>query len=114
MKNIEPLQISNDTLILFKKVGITGELLNEIISEVSPECSNKFHEQILARKILLSSWNSSEKWFTHGFSAQMIESGASWKKGRIRLRVVAEFVPDEEVENELEQQTEPSLDEFRE
>ena len=113
MKNIEPSQISNDTLILFGKVGITGELIDEIINETSTTYSNTFHEQMVARKIL-SSWNRGDKWLNYGFPVQIIDSGAAWRKGKLRLRVVFEFTPDEEVENESEQPIESSLDEFRE
>ena len=68
---------------------------------------------LVERKIVSGKEGRSE-WFNAGFSAQIIEPGESWKKGQIRLRVVVEFVPDEEVANEPEKPIEPSLDEFRE
>ena len=64
---------------------------------------------------ILSSYDGYEQWFKDGFPAQMIVSGKEWQKGRLRLRIVAEFIPDDiESENLSEQPIEPSLDEFRE
>jgi hypothetical protein len=105
--------IPDNAVVLLGKTGMMNELVDEIMDLILPEFSYKFHTILVQRK-MLSRNDGHAEWFKAGFPAQIIQSGESWKKGQIRLRVVAEFVPDEEVENESEKPIEPSLDEFRE
>lgn len=106
-------QIPNNAVVLLGKTGMTSELIHEMMSLISPDFSYKIHQMLVERKIVSGNeWRG--EWFKAGFSAQMLEPGESWKKGQIRFRVVAEFIPDGEVENEPENPIEPSLDEFRE
>ena len=114
METNKSLDIPNESMLLFDKVGITGELVSEINNAILSDCSDKFHRQMLDRKIL-SSWDGQWKWFKDGFSTQMIAPGEDWKKGKLRLRIVAEFIPDDvESENLPEQSIENPLDTFRE
>lgn len=106
-------EISNDVIILLDKTGLTDDGIDEIVGSLSSEFAYKFHRILVSRRILLGD-DGSQKWFKEGFPSQILEPGSVWKKGRLRLRVVPEFVLDEESESYQHQEIEPSLDEFRE
>ena len=114
MEPNKSLNIPNNSMILLNKTGITSELIEEINNSMLSTFSERFHNQLVERRIL-SSGDRKWEWFKDGFPAQMIAPGEDWKKGKLRLRIVAEFVPDDiESKNLPEQPIEPSLDEFRE
>ena len=55
-------------------------------------------------------------WNVHGVEAEILEpKSGDWKKGKVRMRVILEFCPDEpeEVENDIKQQNSNSLDDIR-
>ena len=118
MKTNEPFSNPDGTIIRLEKTGITSELFEEISNLMLITFSEEFHKELVERKIL-SSWNRRQEWFKDGFSAQMIAPGEDWKKGKMRLRVVAEFIPDD-IESEKissqdvpESSVSPSLDDIR-
>ena len=118
MKNNEPFSNPDGAIILLEKTGITSELFEEINKLILPTFSDEFHKELIERKILLS-WNGRQEWFKDGLPAQMIAPGEDWKKGKMRLRVVAEFVLDD-IESEKissqdvpESSISPSLDDIR-
>lgn len=53
-------------------------------------------------------WNKPEfedyqQWFNEGYSAEILEVGGSgWKKGRVKINISIEFIPDEPEEIVLE------------
>ena len=112
METSKSSDIPNDSMLLFEKIGVTGDVIKYYANSISNECSSKFHDYMIGNKIL-SSYDGYEQWFKDGFPAQMIVSGEKWQKGKVRLRIVTEFIPDDESENLPEQSIEPSLDNFR-
>ena len=118
MKTKEPFSNPDSAIILLNKTGITSELFEEISSSILSNFSERFHNQLVERKIL-SSWDRYKEWFKDGFSAQTVAPGGDWKKGRMRLRVVAEFIPDDIESEEFISQdlsissVSPSLDDIR-
>ena len=106
----EPL---DDTVIMMGKIGISSELMEEKINELLSSYSYTFHEKLVNSRIIGSNDNSAV-WFKEGFPSRMLQPGEHWKEGKIRLRVVAEFIPDEPEAIPNAQSIEPSLDAFRE
>ena len=51
--------------------------------------------------------------YTDGLKAEIMEPGKAWVKGKFRLRIVLEFIPDETEENKLIGNSASSLDDFR-
>ena len=114
METNQSLDIPNDAVLLFDEIGVTGNVIEHCKKSILNECSYKFHNKIVERGILSSS-SEYEQWFGDGFPAQMIVSGEKWQKGKVRLRIVTEFIPDDgESENLPEQPIENPLDTFRE
>ena len=113
METNQSLDIPDNSILLFNEIGITGNIIERYKNSILYECSSKFHNKMVENKILFSTSEYSQ-WFKDGFPAQMIVSGEKWQKGKVRLRIVTEFIPDDESENLPEQPIEPSLDEFRE
>ena len=118
MEPNKSLNIPNNSMILLNKTGITSELIEEINNSMLSTFSERFHNQLIERKILSSGDRRSE-WFKDGFSAQMIAPGEDWEKGKLRLRIVAEFIPDDIESEEIIPQevptssVSPSLDDIR-
>ena len=114
METNKSSDIPNDAVLLFDEIGVIGDVIEYCKKSVLIECSSKFHDEMTRRRVLSSS-SGYGQWFGDGFPAQMIVSGEKWQKGKVRLRIVTEFIPDDiESENLPEQPIEPSLDEFRE
>ena len=118
MKTNEPFSNPDGAIIRLKETGITSELFEEINNLILPTFSEAFHKELIERKIL-SSWDRYKEWFKDGFSAQTVAPGEDWKKGKMRLRIVAEFVLDG-IESEKissqdvpESSISPSLDDIR-
>ena len=118
MKTNEPFSNPDGAVILLKKTGITSDLFEEINSSILPIFAKEFHNQLIERKILSSS-DGKWEWFKDGLPAQMIAPGEDWKKGKLRLRVIAEFVLDDIESEKISSQdvstssVSPSLDDNR-
>ena len=118
MEPNKSLNIPNNSMILLNKTGITSELIEEINDSMLSTFSERFHNQLIGRKIL-SSGDRQWEWFKDGFSAQMIAPGEDWKKGKLRLRIVAKFVLDDIESEKISSQdvpassVSPSLDDIR-
>lgn len=112
-QNNEFYQIPQDAVVVLNKVGFSNELIEDKIDRISPDFSRRFHQELMNSKIF-SSWDGSEKWFTTGINSQMLKPGEKWQDGRFRLRIVAEFVPDEPEIIPADRPPESSLDTFRE
>lgn len=105
-------ELSDDAVIIIEKVGISSELMEEKIHKILPYCSRTFHEGLVSSKILGSNENW-DIWFNEGFPSRMLQPGEQWKDGKTRLRIVAEFIPDEPEIIPTDRPIEPSLDTFR-
>ena len=106
-------EIPQDSVVLINKVGFGGELIQDKIASVSPDFSRRFHQELMNSKIF-ASWDGSTEWFTTGIPSQILKPGEQWKGGHFRLRIVAEFIPDEPETIPADRPIEPSLDAFRE
>ena len=107
------VSLPQDAVVVVNKVGFSSELIKDKIASVSPDFSHRFHQELMNSKIFVS-WDGSEKWFTTGIASQILKPGEQWQDGHFRLRIVAEFVPDEPETIPADQPIEPSLDTFRE
>jgi hypothetical protein len=87
--------------------------MEEKINQVLPFYSRTFHEELVNSGIIESNINF-HLWFKEGLPSRMLQPGEHWKEGRIRLRIVAEFAPDEPETIPTDRPIEPSLDAFRE
>ena len=106
------LEIPDDAIVLLGKTGVTNELIDEVVDSLLSDFTYKFHRNLVGREILPETIEYPQ-WMDMGFSAHIMVPGAAWRKGRLRIRVVPEFILDEETENGPEQPIEPSLDTFR-
>jgi hypothetical protein len=106
------LEIPDGAIVLLGKTGVTNELIDEVVNSLLSDFTYKFHKNLVSRQIL-SETIEYPQWMDMGFPAHIIEPGSDWRKGRLRLRVVPEFILDEETENESIKPIEPSLDTFR-
>ena len=105
-------ELPDDAFIVMGKIGINSELMEEKINEVISYYSRAFHEKLTNSQIILN--GDREAWFQEGFPARMLQPGEQWKEGKIRLRVVAEFIPNEPETIPADRPIEPSLNAFRE
>jgi hypothetical protein len=106
-------EIQNDAIVLFKKVGMSSELISDKILGVSSDFAQRFHQELIDSKVV-DTWHYAEKWLAAGHPCQLLNPGGQWQKGRLRLRITAEFVPDEPEIAPTDRPIEPSLDTFRE
>ncbi len=115
-------EIPQDAVVFLNKVGFGCELIQDKIASVSPDFSHRFHQELMNSKIF-PSWDGSTEWFTTGVRSQILNPGEQWKKGHFRLRIMAEFLPDEPETSPADRPSEnlpetaieePSLDAFRE
>ena len=106
-------ELSDEAVVMFERIGINSELMEEKMNEVLFSYSYTFHEKLVNSKIIESNDNSAV-WFKEGFPSRILQPGEHWKEGKIRLRIVAEFIPDEPEIIPADRPIEPSLDSFRE
>jgi len=108
-----PIELSQDAVIMFGTFGIQSQFIEEKIESIRDEISQQLHDGLSESEVLPED-SSAEDCFTYGYVCRVLEPGKNWNEGRLRFRIVAEFVPDRiEVANEPEKPIEPSLDTFR-
>jgi hypothetical protein len=106
-------EIQQNAIVVLNKVGFSSELMKDKIASVTPDFSRRFHQELMNSRIF-SSWDESAEWFTTGVPSQILKPGEQWQEGHFRLRITAEFVPDEPETIQTDRPIEPSLDTFRE
>lgn len=107
------IELSQDAVIMFGTFGVQHQFIDEKIESVRDEISEHIHGG-LSESAILPEESSAEDCFTYGYSCRVLEPGKNWNEGRLRFRIVVEFVPDRiEVVNKPEKTIEPSLDTFR-
>ena len=75
---------------------------------------NNLAERLQKINLGTPSYNKSHVWNIHGVDAEILEpKSGEWKKGKVRMRVILEFCPDEpeEIEDDFVQQV-SSLDDI--
>jgi hypothetical protein len=108
-----PIELSKNSVIMFNTFGIQEQFIAERIENVDDDISQQLHEA-LSESGILPEESCAEDCFTYGYVCRVLEPGKNWNEGRLRFRIVAEFVPDSiEVMNEVVKPIEPSLDTFR-
>ena len=112
-QNSDFYEIPQDAVVLINKVGFGSELIKDKIVSIIPDFSRRFHQELMNSQIFPSR-DGSEKWFTTGFPSQMLKPDERWQDGHFRLRIVAEFIPDEPETIPTDRPAESSLDDFRE
>ena len=109
-----PIELAKDSVIIFNTLGIQAEFIAEKIENIRGDISQRLYKGLSETKILPEG-ASAEDCFTDGYACRVLEPGKNWNEGRLRFRIVAEFVPDQiEVENTSDQPIENPLDTFRE
>ncbi|MGB3403042.1 MAG: KGK domain-containing protein [Microcoleaceae cyanobacterium] len=53
------------------------------------------------------------EWFDSGKECELLKEGKRWQKGKLRIKLTLEFIPDEPVEENDYQEIESPLDEIR-
>jgi hypothetical protein len=110
-------EIAEDSLIVFDKFGIQLDFIEEQIIDTLEEMSTAIHSKFTEANIF-SDDETFEEWLQSGYIFRVLEPGKNWQTGRLRFRVVTEFIPDafEEQETptqESEQSNDSSLDDIR-
>ena len=108
-----PIELPKDSVIMFDSFGIQEEFIAEKIENIRDDISQRLYEE-LSETDILPEGSDAEDCFNDGYICRILEPGKNWSEGRLRFRIVAEFIPDDiESENLTEQPIEPSLDTFR-
>ena len=108
-----PIELSKDAVIMFNALGIQEEFIAEKIENIRDDISGLLYGQFVHSEVLPGDFEPDDC-FTDGYVCRVLEPGKNWNEGRLRFRIVAEFVPDRiEAVNEPENPIEPSLDTFR-
>ncbi len=109
-----PIELPKNSVIMFDTLGIQEKFIAEKIENVRSDISQRLYEELSEVEILPEE-SSAEDCFTSGYVCRVLEPGKNWNEGRLRFRIVAEFVPDRiEVMNEVVKPIENPLDTFRE
>ena len=109
-----PIELDKDSVIMFNSFGIQEQFIAEKIENIRDDISQRLYEELSESEILPEGADA-EDCFTYGYVCRVLEPGKNWNEGRLRFRIVAEFVPDRiEVKNTSEQPIENPLDTFRE
>ena len=109
-----PIKLAKDSVIMFNTLGIQEQFIDQRIENIRDDISQQLHED-LSESGILPEGAEAEACFTYGYVCRVLEPGKNWNEGRLRFRIVAEFVPERiEVKNASEQPIENPLDTFRE
>ena len=109
-----PIELAEDSIIIFNTLGIQAEFIAEKIENIRDDISQRLYEELSESEILPEDADADDC-FAHGYACRVLEPGKNWNEGRLRFRIVAEFVPDRiEVKKISEQPIENPLDTFRE
>jgi hypothetical protein len=103
-ENFQLQQISNDDVVGCDNGTHKIARLIQVIKEIFTHKINAEMYSTLTPydiKILSSSNNDKGRsWFDRGVSCEVLKVGAqSWQKGKIRLNISLEFIPDETIDN---------------
>ena len=105
--------VSFDNGTTFKITKLMEQLNNFFKQTVLNGLSEKLKQVGLGNT---PNYYKSHIWNKHGVEAEILEpQSGEWKKGKVRMRVILEFCPDEpeEIKNDLVQQNGNSLDDIR-
>ncbi len=92
-KNKNMIGIAEDSLIVFDRFGIQADLITAQIENASEQISTMIHSELIDAEIF-SDDEGSEDWMKDGRTCRVLEPGKNWKTGRLRFRIVTEFIPD--------------------
>ncbi|MFQ3635024.1 MAG: KGK domain-containing protein [Cyanobacteriota bacterium] len=129
VKSGEPLDTTpEDSVILFEQsyekrpdlkdcLTTVGKFLRAkmLTAESSSTWGYSFNNELFNQDIRVIPYDPKDKnehyewWFTQGVACKLLKPGMLWQKGRIRLKVSVEFVP-EEAENSQGAQSAETLD----
>lgn len=94
----ERVQISNSNAIIFDASQYLYSSTKELIDKLAKYLLGNFKPQQLLQT---------------GIQAEILEPGKQWKTGKIRCRIVFDFIPDEPENNRITGESASSLDELR-
>ena len=105
--------VSDNSVVIFgedfdHKNGATVELLEDRFSTRIGQSMSHASSDLMEEKIFSENTNLNRMNWLEGLPCQILQPGKKWQEGKIRLRVVAEFVP-----NESETAIESILDDIR-
>ena len=115
--NENTVEIAQDSLIVFDQFGIQLDFIEEQIDSAIEEISTTIHSKFTEVNIFPDD-EILEEWLQAGYICRVLEPGKNWQTGRLRFRVVTEFIPDVFEEEEIstqesEQSNDSSLDDIR-
>jgi hypothetical protein len=92
VKNLRDDDILEQTEKLFK----VGKVKSSLQSAFDNTIPNSLTRHLNDNQVQLSVQEKSTDWFTQGVDCQILKAGSDgWKKGKLKLKVTIEFIPDE-------------------
>ena len=112
-----PTKISKDSLIVFDRFGIQADFIDAQIERASEQISTAIHAELTDSEIFPDD-EGSEDWMKDGRTCRVLEPGKNWQTGRLRFRIITEFILDMVEEQEIatkesEKSSDSSLDDIR-
>ena len=92
LKNLRDDDILEQTEKLFK-VGKVKSALQSAFDNAIPDSLTR---HLNNNQVQIAVQNELTDWFTKGVDCQILKAGSDgWKKGKLKIRVIVEFIPDE-------------------
>jgi hypothetical protein len=91
LKNLRDNDVLEQQATLFKIGKVKSALESAFDNNIPTALANYFYNNVQ-----LSLLGKLTDWFTQGIDCQILKAGSDgWKKGKIKIRVIVEFIPDE-------------------
>ena len=92
LKNIRDDDILEQQEKLFK----VGKVKSALQSSFDRDIPNSLTNHLTNQQVQLSVPSKPTDWFAEGVDCQILKAGSDgWKKGKLKIRVIVEFNPDE-------------------
>jgi hypothetical protein len=92
LKNIRDDDILEQQEQLFKFGKIKSALESAFDNDIPTALAGHFNN----KNVHFSLLEKLSDWFTKGIDCQILKAGSDgWKKGKLKIRVIVEFIPDE-------------------
>ena len=92
LKNLRDDDILEQQEKLFK----VGKVKSALESCFDDDIPNAIISHISRKQVQLSAQEKNTDWFTQGIDCQILKAGSDgWKKGKLKINISVEFIPDE-------------------
>lgn len=97
-KIILDLQNKSDSILLIGESSVKVEIL--IKKMIHAFSNDGFNRLMSLMSGIANLWYGGSEWFNGEVSCQLLEAEKNWKKGKVKINITLEFIPDElETEN---------------